>query len=117
MLCNSLPSRVAVVAERTPDTSGVLACNLRAPDTHQGLELDALVDLLAMDVDFLGCVDSESDLIAPHAKYRHLDAVADFDGLIDRSGQDQHGPIHWKQASRRRPPRVGGRLTEAADRS
>src|SRR5258708_25520103 len=54
------------------------------------LALDALVDLLPMNSHVLGCVDSNSDLVALYAQYGHRNIVADHHGLADTPSQYQH---------------------------
>src|SRR3981189_3313798 len=54
------------------------------------LALDALVDLLPVNSHVLGCVDSNSDLVALDAQYGHRNFVADHHGLADTPSQYQH---------------------------
>jgi hypothetical protein len=54
------------------------------------LALDALVDLLSVNSDILGCIDSNPDLVAFHAQDGHRNFVADHHGLADTPSQYQH---------------------------
>src|SRR6266403_470726 len=54
------------------------------------LALDALVDLLPVNSHILGCVDSNTDLVALHAQYGHRNFVVDHHGLADTPSQYQH---------------------------
>jgi hypothetical protein len=55
-----------------------------------GLAVDRVVYLLTMDGDFLGCHDTEPNLVPPDFDHRDGDVVIDYNALIFFSGQYKH---------------------------
>lgn len=52
--------------------------------------LDGVVDLSTMDRDVLGRGDSQPHLVTPHIDDGDLDLIADHDGFVFLSAQNQH---------------------------
>src|SRR3954453_5347233 len=55
------------------------------------LTTDRVVDLFAVNADFLGGVDPDSNLVPSDIDDGHFNVVADHDRFIALSGQHQHG--------------------------
>src|SRR5688500_688204 len=66
------------------------------------LALDALVDLLAVDGDILGCADAYAHLVALDAEHRDGDLVPDHQGFAYSAGQNQHVTSPCPRPSMRR---------------
>ena len=52
--------------------------------------LDGLVDLLAVNRDLRGSIDTEANLVSPNIHDRYDDIVADHDAFVALSGEHEH---------------------------
>ena len=65
---------------------------------------DALVDLFPVDCDFLGCVNTNANLIAFDAEHRYGDIVANHEGFTYSAGKNQHPSVSMFPIIRSRQP-------------
>jgi len=78
--------------------------------------VDEVVDLLAMDGDFLGRVDAEADLIAADLDDGDGDVVVDNNRLVRLAGQNEHDKLLSKTFTSLNTSFVDGGLNGSQNR-